>query len=324
MENKKKLRTWLLDHFIELDLQVTQAHWVEDWLWGFHDFRVSIKIEGKIFVGRGIDKDADLAFVKAGAEALERFVCMEYKIPSNGVALHENLESAKANAKNELIERDRLFCHYLTKTPFKEIDPLGLGFDFSHIKDKLKDHGVAIQVFEMNPFGETKSMLCLTRGDGAGFILGSASSENVEAALEKAVLGCLQNTIASLGDSPLKLSLDDFEKLSHTEPEYHRRLYFTENDLIEKNGWMFEGEQTEVLLENKEASEESFTYKKLESKNDLLEYAPVVVVQCDNPFLQKPFYGKFDPEKVNLEQLKNFSGKEQIMENLNRIPHPFG
>ena len=121
MVDKKKLSRWLLDNYKTLELRSTQFNWVSEWLPGFHDFGVSITIGGRIFHGRGMASHSQLAFEKAGAEAIERAFCYENGISSSGVAAHPQIKLAQIKAQDELIERDRFFCHYLTKTPFQKM-----------------------------------------------------------------------------------------------------------------------------------------------------------------------------------------------------------
>lgn len=246
MENKKKLSRWLLDNHKALKLRATQFKWVEEWLPHFHDFEVSIVVDGRTVKGRGIDQNSDLAFTKAGAEAIERAICIGKGLSSCGVAVHTENKLAKINARNELIERDRFFCHYLTKTAFQKKAPelkktpelpnelsgnltgegtgglageltsrltnepaSGLAeIDFAHLQEKLNTHAVEIQIFEMSPLNSIRSMICIAQGEKTGLVLGLGASENSEVATQKALIECLMNVVAALYGKVFPMSLN--------------------------------------------------------------------------------------------------------------------
>ena len=333
MEDKKRLSQWLLDNYKELELKATQVKWVREWLPGFSDFEVSITISGKVHRGRGIDRNQNLAFTKAGAEALERAICNENKILSCGVATHTDLESAKLNAKTELIERDRFFCHYLTQTPFKKITTNVSGIDLSSLREKLKIHDVTIKIFEMKPLNGIKSAACLSHGKKTGVVLGLGASENKETAIKKSLIECLTNTIASLSGklSPLDSSeyKGKYKKALSVANNHLQSIYFGSG---EESKWGpgtesrrshgVCGKETDESIREESCglvSSDSFTYQILETKNSLLKQCPLVTVKCENPFLQKSFYGDFDPKIINLSQMQRFSEKIKKFLTLNHF-----
>ena len=314
---------WALNNHKELQLRVTQLDWVKEWFLNFYDFQVSIFIDGKTHIGRGIGESAHLAFAKASTEAFERAICFENKTSSCGVAAHTNLEYAKLNAKNELIERDRFFCHYLTKTPLKRINPDISTIDFPKISHKLKNLGTKIKVFEMNHLNSTSSIICISQGSKSGWVLGLGASCDKGVAIQKALTECLMNTVAALHGKTLPLDLKEFQSSSRSRPELHRRLYFQESELTQNNQWIFNGENNESYTES--IPPESFEYKQLATQNKLLRECPIVVIKCQNPLLQKSFYGNFDLKNINLDRIQKFS-KNSIknISGLNQLPHPLG
>ena len=314
---------WTLNNYKELQLKVTQLDWVKEWPLNFHDFQVSIFVDGKTHIGRGIGRSAHLAFTKASAEAFERAICFENKIPSCGVAAHTNPECAKLNAKCELIERDRFFCHYLTKTPFKKINPDILEIDFPKIRQKLESFGTAIKVFEMNRLNSTRSIICISQGSKTGWVLGLGTSHEKTMAIQKALTECLMNTIAALYGKTSPLNLKKFQSSSTVWPELHRRLYFKASELTQKNQWIFNERNDELHTEL--IPFESFEYKQLETQNKLLKECPLVVIRCQNSSLQKSFYGNFDPQNINLSRIRKFSkNSSKNTSCLNQLPHPLG
>ena len=313
MENKK-LNAWLLNNHKQLALKATQFHWTQDWMPDYCDLEVSIVLNGKQYVGRGMDKNSDFAFTKAGAEALERAFCFEGNVATCGVAVHTDEKLAKENAQNELIERDRFFCHYLTKTPFKKID-----FDnYCGVQDKLKKYDVVMKIFEMNPLNNITSFVCLCEGERVGLVVGLGSSCKRVVAIEKAVTECLSNTVATLYGKSFSLSFKKFNSIKIYRPKYHRMLYFGERTLIEKNSWILEGR--ELSRKKDWIDENSFQYLRLKGGNNILGECPLVAIKCENNLLQKSFFGKFAQKHINYERIMDFSKVSDV----NYLPHPLG
>ena len=313
MKNRK-LNAWLLRNYRKLALKATQVHWTRDWMPGCFDLQVSIVLDGREHIGRGVDKDSDSAFAKAGAEALERAFCFEHNISTCGVAVHTNERLAEKNARNELVERDRFFCHYFTQTPFEEID----SDDYHHIREKLGKRDIVMKVFEMNPLNRTVSHACISKGERTGLVVGLGASREKSISMGKAVVECMINTLAALHEQVSPLNFGEFGALSVCRPEDHRRLYLGEKTLIEKNGWIWEGRGFRSIPEW--LDEGSFRYSRLDGRHELLGESPVVAVKCENDFLQKSFYGEFKREHINFDRIGNFAEVADI----NRLPHPLG
>ncbi|MBT4762891.1 MAG: hypothetical protein HOO06_14450 [Bdellovibrionaceae bacterium] len=327
MENQKKLNRWLLDHHKELGLKATQVTWVKEWLPGFYDFQVSLSINNKTHIGRGLAENMDLAFTKAGAEAIERAICVENSIGSCGVAVHTYLEKAQLNAKNELIERDRFFCHYLTKTPFQKINIELAKINLEYILAKLNSYGVDLQFFKMTSLNKTKSVVCISKGISSGLVLGLGASENIDIAAKKAFTECLTNTVAAINQLIEPLSLDDFYSKQIVEPDDHRRLYSSTSKLIEQNSWIYKDKNNRdnIKKQNPEFAEESsFKYEILNSNHKILKNSPLTAIRCKNPHFQKSFYGEFDKKYINLNRLQVFSNNPIELNDLNLLPHPLG
>ena len=327
MENKKILNlfnSWFLGHHKELGLQVFQVTWVKDWLPGFYDFEIFIRIRNKTYIGRGIDSDEDLAFAKSGAEAIERSICDEHRISSCGVAVHTDRLLAQLNAKNELIEKDQFFCHYLVRKPFKIIESESdiPNIDFHRIQHKLKKHGIEIQIFEMLTVNNTRSIICLSKGKKIGLILGLGTSEDLREAKQKAISECLINTVATLRGKVQPISLDDFMRLASPPTVYHRRVHLKNKALIQNHDWMWKGDNSPT--KNETFNVDRFQYIEMRSKDILLKNVPLIAIQCVNPDLQRSFYGPFDKRYINMNRLRKFLGKPVDSLSVNRCLHPLG
>ena len=314
MDAHKRLNSWLLSRYRELSLKVTQLHWVDEWMPGISDLQVSIVLDGRQYVGRGVAESSDLAFTKAGAEALERAFCFEHNISTCGVAVHTEEGAARENARNELVERDRFFCHYLTRTPFEKFDL----DEYGVVREKLKEHDITMKIFEMITLNGIVSFVCFTQGEKTGLLVGLGAGQDVDIAIGKAVRECLINTLASLHGKITPLGFGEFDNLKVCQSEDHRRLYQGEKALIEKNTWMLSGGLG--ISEPEFVEEGSFRYERLYGRNELLQEAPIIVVKCENDWLQKSFYGNFSEEHINIARIRRFSAVSE----LNRFPHPLG
>ena len=334
MEDKKKLSRWLLDNSKDLHLRATQWKWVEEWIPQFYDFEVTIVIDGQTVKGRGIDINSDLAFTKAGAEAIERAICRENHLATHGVAVHTEYKLASINARNELVERDRFFCHYLTRTAFqkKTIETThtpadgsmskGVSIDFESIQEKLETHGVEIYVFNMAPLNSIQSVICISQGEGVGLTIGLGASENPHVATQKALTECLMNTIANLHKKPPPLNISSILAPPATWPVNHRRLYWQQKEMLSENHWILDGDS---VFDNHESVElDSFQYTELKSENRLLQEAPITAIRCLNSHLQKSLDGVFKPHHVNMKRLRQFSGKHIRISEINQLAHPLG
>ena len=295
MENTKKLTKWLLNNDKALKLKVTKVRWVDEWLPGFFDFSIKIELNGIKFIGRGVDENQGVAFVKAGSEAIERAVCNSNSIPTFGVAAHTELHKAKENAKLEVIERDRFFCHFLTKTPFRNITGLKLeGIDLERIENKLLERDIRLRFLEMNSICGVSSTMCLASSDNKSFgIIGLGASSDIYKALEHALIECLTNTA--------------------------NQVYQTQdgNNFLKENPW--------ALDKNgfyKEESNPQFSFKELSLGYSELKDCPIHLYKCESEDVQHAFFGEVKKEKVNLERLNVFKGYKISFDKINKAPNP--
>ncbi len=322
MENVRQIGLWLLDNHKALGLQAVQMDWIGEWLPRFYDFEVSISVNGKTHTGRGVDQNSYRAFVKASSEAIERAFCFENKISSSGVATHSELALAKRNARDELVERDRFFCHYLTRIPFQEINFDIPEIDFFTIREKLKKRGVNLQVFEMNRLNHIRAIICISSGASAGMTLGLGASLNKFVAAKKAIVECLVNTVAALDGKVIPLSFGQFQSSPSIWPAFHRRLYLKESELAKSNSWMLKGKDD---CPSTYMNPYLFKYSKLEAKAGILKECPLITIRCQNASLQKAFFGKFDSKNINWGQMRRFAqGLVKDASCLNQWPHPLG
>jgi hypothetical protein len=232
MADSQKLISWLLDNSEKLQLQATELTWVQEWnLSGVFDYQVEITIQDRIYKGRGTALTEELAFVKAGAEAIERAFCGGYGISSLGVAAHTDQVLAEKNAASELNERDAFFNHYYLKRSLDLLEDSKI-HNFKNrwqsAFKKLATNRVDCQFFEAESDIESV-VVCVMSGEKAqqkfGGIIGLGSNQSIDAALESAFLEALRNAASVLQDEGSEpFSINDFLNIEKPNSLDRQRL----------------------------------------------------------------------------------------------------
>ena len=326
MACKKELANWLFNNRETLNLAVLKGQWIEEWLPSFHDMRVQIDLEGRTYEGRGISIDADLAFTKAGAEAIERAVISKSKWKnSNGIALHTDEAKAKENALHELLERDQFLCHFFTKTPFVEVAPLeGFQIDFQRIKSKLEKENIEITL-KRTLYSEPKTVICIARKlSNAGFkgIIGLGTSDTWLESTLRALTECLTNVVFYIENECPSESFKSFELKQAHGPQDHHKLYLGNSNECDLD-WIF----SLSIRESKSIKwEGKVTFHKLDVNLQSLETAPIHIFKATSNEVQNVFYGPTKEENLNIPRLEKFKGKNLLRKDkdINWNPHPIG
>lgn len=174
---------WLISKKSELQVKFHEFKWGTNYGIPLFDFEISII--GGLHSGRGSSTDQNLAFEKAAAEALERFVCFENGISTEGVAAHSIAEFAGHNAGREAIERYLFRWHLNTKTPF--ISDIALS-KTQKISQAVVARGGTISWMKLRPAWAYESSLCLIEKDDRKFLGiglgGNADETQLHAAIE--------------------------------------------------------------------------------------------------------------------------------------------
>lgn len=105
MASQTPITDWCLANHDILKPQIQSLNWTEEWLPGYFDFEVVLRISGTTVTGRGTDKNQRLALEKAFAEAIERYFTIQNRLYYHGVAIHSDERLAKIYANNEFYER---------------------------------------------------------------------------------------------------------------------------------------------------------------------------------------------------------------------------
>lgn len=112
---------WIMANLTLFDINVESNTW-ESWEnKPFYDISVQSNNSRILTTGRGSDRNSIIATLKSFCEYVERYTCVESKIPSSGTAAHFLEDNARLNAINELIERHLVLYHLKNNLPFMEI-----------------------------------------------------------------------------------------------------------------------------------------------------------------------------------------------------------
>lgn len=205
---------------------------VEYYSWGLdfnppiYDITIKIKTENT-YIGRGTDFNEKIAFLKAFSEAVERSLIKLNKLKSsNGVSIHFNSIKAKNNSRNELIERDCFFYHYLT---YQQFEPANFkSKKISEVIRDLKSGYINTHFYYMTNQNNYQSVLCIIDGldylKPFGVILGSSYESNRTKAEEKSFLEAVRQLYAILNKTHIQnINLKQF-LLSPTKVSNHIKL----------------------------------------------------------------------------------------------------
>lgn len=178
---------WLLSNRVALDAKFLELSWHQRLDLGLFDFEVSL-LGGK-HIGRGTAESQDIAMAKAVSEALERMVCSEFGISTQGVAAHPILAMAEKNSTLEALERTIFQYHLDYKIPFAEDTVVT---ENSRLVDAVKDLGGQVSMKKMIRVSGYESSICLIENEGFKF-LGLSLENSKELAQNKSLIEALRN-----------------------------------------------------------------------------------------------------------------------------------
>jgi len=322
MADSSKLTAWLIENAPLLNLQITELSWARAWGVPLFDLEASIEVDGRRFLGRGTAASEELAFVKAGAEAIERAFCGGHGIHSVGVAAHTEESAAKRGAIKELLERDAFFSHFLTRTPFS---PMGttapLREKFAGIFAAATAASISIRFFRAR---STNQAVVIALAEGAhavpafGGVVGLGCEATETAATEAALLECARNIAAILfGEGRAALSLGEFGMIPDPSSQDRQRL------ALDPAYWrevrrLFPESSREAAAPTP-IPQESIT-ERLSAPYRALETCPVVVYRAQ--YLNPIRLNERSP--TTLKRLQDFVGHPITEAQLEALPHFLG
>ena len=148
-------------------------------------------------IGRGTSTDESVAFEKATSEALERLVCFENDISTEGVAAFPSESGARQNATLEALERELFRYHLENKISFYSAQP---SESVDGISAALDSYGASISWMKMHTLPPYESSVCLVKKDDR-FFLGLGFGENSSEVQLHSAIEALRN-FAAYNENP--------------------------------------------------------------------------------------------------------------------------
>ena len=328
MAIEKELVKYITNHFKSFDLKINNLQWPKKYGINFYDIVLKFIIDKETYTGRGSSSSGNLAIIKAFSEAVERYSCVFYNLPStNGLAIHTSKEKSIINSINELKERDLFLCHYLTSTKMNpaKLDSLSpLSNDLINLIETNRSKVIFLQ---MRPSSDYENGICVIidgRNDEKclfGAIVGTCYGENYIDTLENALIECARDYISIIENGLQSLTLDQFVRKDSYTPQDHlmvARNYDYAESFIQN---IVNTEQSSFNVAKKDYSHINTEELQLPK---IFSSLPLFLHRSTSENMQDLFFGQTGPEKVNYDRLKEFSDKYFNDTNINLIPHPVG
>lgn len=107
MALQEDLTAWITRSADQIDLQLVELTWINEWLPGYTAIAADLMIEGAHYQGHGSAEEVNVAVSKAVVEAIERSVKVAVGIgTTSGLAGHISRHDASNAALRELVERE--------------------------------------------------------------------------------------------------------------------------------------------------------------------------------------------------------------------------
>lgn len=295
-------------------IEYSKHELIED-LTGLKFFKTSLSLNNRTHGGFGYDIDPELALLKSIAECIERSAALEvFNLPdSSGCACHTDKVLSLLYATDELYERDSLFTHFLTKTPFKLFLSSELPSEVQTTIQKFNKHQIKVDFFQMHSRDPARtSVLCRFKLEIEGvqrFIFATANNHDLSLALNKAHNEALSLTNQFLLQKMTEFSLKDDALIF---PWQQQKLFFAH----EHSSWfesVFFKKPIKALTRPRKKTEIDSKYLSLNGSP--FESCGLYFSQATSAQLQRAFWGFPQKENVNLNRLSELDpsiSEEQI------------
>lgn len=307
-----------------IDLRIRKVQSTSDMFPLVHHIVCTVVSEKGIeYIGKGLALTEEHAFEKAIGEAIERY-CVLYDgsfANTNGIALHTELESARSNAVNELLERDAYLCHFHTTTPFFAYSDVDRdGSIFPSVDRILIDHGFKLRVARLSSKDGLYITIAMCMGIGLnthfGFTLGLGCSQSIKNSLNSSILEAISFLPSYIAGEELKmLTLEEYLSLSPIKVSDMASL--AANPVYQSEVLPLFDREVAFVPSNFSPNIEFVEVRIPES----LKICNFSVIKANSKDCQELFFTKDISERLNFERLKEFKGTEDIEYNLK--PHFF-
>jgi len=326
---------WIAQYGPRLSFEYGQFDWTQKLDVELHDLQCEFMINGKSFLGRGTHSVKDTAIVKATAETLERYFLdqMPDADTSNGVAIHSQQQHAELNALCELLERDSFFCHFLTKTPFKEITEAE-SFrreDCRAIIKYLQSLGAEVRFGSMRTHPKFHGVICAVFGLKAnhtfGMTLGTSTQPNLHDALYSALVEAVRSALGYLLGTVQRPQSDLRRRsvFNNMTPQKHLELALDPAYAVHFRDVFFDAETGTDQVNNIDLNQISISSFKTNLNNvDSNISPPLLLARASSSDVLNLYFGSFNKDARSLRRLSAFLGRQILEDEVNSDLHPFG
>lgn len=309
MANNPQITDWILYNAKSLKLDVTRLTLTTEWLPGYFDYHSEIQIDEVVYSGRGIDRDEELAFIKSVAEALERAACRSLNEPW-GTSAHVSLREAKRHSYYERVTLDRALCHHFCRQPLhsESLAIVSSRIDCYTLIQHLKKHNLALEIFQMRPVIDAKSVMAIAyplEANKFGFISGFGTSPSLAEASMQAIKECLRDVLAVFvaHEKPAK-QLKELREAR--DPLYHHWFNALHPEALAYFNTYLRPEIAENVLRKEAISITDMTFEQLDSLAQYFSGIPFVFLKANTDKLLVPQFGSFLNTKKTQKRFNEF------------------
>lgn len=326
MANLSRINSWILPKISSLGIKVYKLKWIEEFVDGYHDYRLTMNFNSKMCVGRGIDLKEEIAFEKAVTELFERASVAFPEFYKNpwATAAYPDAEGAKTRAYRELLAIDRAISHHYTKIGFKklDLDMISKKINIKKLKNKLSKNNIYPYLYEMTPSLDSFAV-CFVCSFGEmenskGLIFGFGADKDLIEASFHAFLESLRNAVAVfINKEKPEVSLEELK--NNRNPEWHiweyqkdeNIKYFLKNIVLKNN----------KDLKRENLSIKDINFKEIKTLKNIFNDIPIKIYQAQSDKLLTPQFGDFVFDDKTLDRFKKFYF--EYNEN-SMVPHFYG
>lgn len=311
MADFSSITDWAVKNSARYGIALTKLAWVDEWLPGFFDYRVKLRVGTEVYAGRGIDSDENTACDKALAEALERAAVADLPSPW-AAAAYPGFEGAAERAYRELVGIDRVLCHHYCKMPFRplDIDSLKKPISPENVTRALARHGLHLELCELRPVEDAAVAAAFVWSERAhrvkGIVCGYGCEKELSDAAGHALIECLRTAAAVFGGD---LVPEPWEtRCVPGNPRWHFWMAQKEEakDFLIKH--LLPSRGRPLTWQPERISRNDADVKEIPGLANQIPDLPVRIVQAASERLLRPQFGSIVMDKPFLARLESFSG----------------